>query len=150
MQMIHRIGRFVLILVATATVLGAAEKPAPKSSAPVIPGINAPDKLSHGCLDCHANPGANGKNMLLPPLLKAMTAVKHADVAKLVKLVPTDCAKCHKEGATKGGSLASMAHKAHLTGSDSPFIALGGTCMSCHALDPKTGRINVKSAPANW
>ena len=146
--MMRRTGLFIVVLSVFTVFLMAQDKPAAKSAVVPLPGITTPDKQPHGCVDCHVNPGADGKDHRLPEELKALK-VKHADVAKVVKVIPVDCGKCHKEGA-RAGTVAAFAHKHHLGAPTTAFIAQGGSCLSCHALDAKTGMVNVKSGAPNW
>jgi hypothetical protein len=113
-----------------------------------LPGILTADRYPNGCVDCHANEGDK-----VPAKLNVMLSKlpKHPKVDAIIKVAPTDCGMCHKEGA-KMGSLFSVVHKAHFAKkADSQFIKLyDGACLNCHTMDLATGLVSVKSGPKNW
>jgi nitrate reductase cytochrome c-type subunit len=76
---------------------------------------------------------------------------KHPKVDKVVKVVPNDCLKCHKEG-TKSGSLSDLTHKNHFGNpAENYFVTTyKGDCLNCHTLDMNTFKMGIKSGPANW
>ena len=129
-------------LVGTVVALTAAATP------PSLPGINAADTYAKGCVDCHKKDGAN--DYTLPTGIKA-NIKGHADITKIVKNVPTDCALCHKAN-TKAGLLGDRLHEVHFADpAKNVFVtAYGGQCLNCHKLDLATGVMTVKVAPANW
>lgn len=136
-------GLLAIAGVATLLILTAAGTPL------ALPGINAKDPYPQGCVDCHTKDG----NRLLPNMLKVSKNMKtgHPDIAALVKVVPTDCAKCHKEG----GLARAINQDTHLTHFSNPqanaFLTdYQGQCLFCHTLDFKTGTMNVKTGPKNW
>ncbi len=114
----------------------------------VLPGILGKDAFPNGCVDCHVKEGD-----AVPAKLNLMLSKlpKHPKVDAIVKVVPTDCTMCHKEGA-KMGTIFSVVHKAHFAKkTDSQFIKLyNGSCLSCHSMDLDTGVVSVKSGPKNW
>ncbi|MEI6874416.1 MAG: hypothetical protein WCL50_04705 [Spirochaetota bacterium] len=128
-------------------VLGVSASAAPKPIPP-LPGINAPDLQPKGCVDCHINAG--GKDFRLTVVLNSLKG-GHPDVTKIVKNVPADCLKCHFASA-KAPVLGSMVHRNHFADQvDNDFLSLDkGSCLSCHNIDAKSGKIAYKNAPANW
>ena len=133
----------VMIAMVMATSLNAAP------AAP-IPGLTAADEHPKGCVDCHQNLGA-GKDYRITTGLAGIKGVKHPDISKMVKNVPTDCFMCHKTGS-KTPALSIVLHKAHFADpASNPFVTFyQGACLNCHKLTPATGVIGLKAAPANW
>ena len=113
-----------------------------------LPGITSKDSTPNGCIDCHTNKGASGDSRLNMLLKKNEN---HIDITAIVKTVPKDCYMCHKEG-TETGSLSLTTHKSHYENPmDNDFLVKdGGSCLSCHALNPATGDMTVKNASKNW
>jgi hypothetical protein len=113
-----------------------------------LPGILAADPQPHGCVDCHVNVGDK-----VPAKLNVMLSKlpKHPKVDAIIKVAPTDCTMCHKEGA-KMGTIYQVVHKAHFAKkADSQFIKLyDGACLHCHTMDLDTGIVGIKSGPKNW
>ncbi len=134
--------------VACATVmtvsLSAATNPV------IIPGLTAADQHPNGCIDCHANEGA-GKDYRITTGLAALKGVKHPDISKIVKTVPTDCMMCHKAGG-KIPALNIVVHKMHFQNpATNVFVQVyQGSCLNCHKYDQASGVMSVKAAPANF
>lgn len=105
------------------------------------------DKFPDGCVSCHVNQG-EGKDLRIITLLSKHK--KHPKV-KFVKVVPTDCAKCHKEGR-KFGSLRKVIHRAHFRNpATNPFLNdYNGNCSMCHKMDTETWKPVLKAGKANW
>ncbi|MHB8872930.1 MAG: hypothetical protein ACYC8T_04520 [Myxococcaceae bacterium] len=117
------------------------------------------DKQPNGCVDCH-----KGDTDLQTIMAKWKTEVpastlaiakkaapegmnlkgKHPDVAAK-KNIPKDCLTCHKAGSKMAPSLASLAHLNHLTGDTKKFVELGGSCASCHKVNPDNGSVVLKT-----
>lgn len=132
----------VLALVAAGGVVGIAaqEKVATQ-------GEKAKDAFPNGCVSCHVDLG-DGKDHRLNTLLgKVATHPK----LTVIKNVPNDCGMCHKPGSKMEG-FNTLMHKVHYgKQAESEFVKLfGGSCLNCHALDPKTGKVTPKSGPKNW
>lgn len=119
-----------------------AQKPAPG-----LPGVTAKDPFPEGCVSCHVKL-PDGRDMRLNAALKAVEG--HPSVTAMVKSAPADCKKCHTKASGMG--LELVLHKAHYgKGEKSHFVQeFGGSCLACHALDVKTGKMTVKSGPKNW
>ena len=113
-----------------------------------LPGVTVDDDYPNGCVDCHGKSNDGGQ-VLINAALKNVK--KHPPVDKMVKKVPDDCLKCHKEGA-KSGAMREFTHKTHFSkGKDSLFVSnYNGECLNCHSIDLGTGAISVKSGPSNW
>lgn len=109
--------------------------------------VAAKDTYPNGCVSCHIDDGA-GKDTRLSTSLGAIEG--HPKVT-IVANVPADCAKCHKVG-TKIEGLNTLMHKVHYGGLEkSEFMKfVQGSCLNCHSLDPKSGKVAVKSGPKNW
>jgi hypothetical protein len=81
-------------------------------------------------------------------MLKKLTA--HPDVTGSVATVPTDCAQCHRKGGA-APALGLVMHASHYRDVKDYFVAgYKGACLNCHALDPKSGEVRVKTGPKNW
>ncbi len=115
---------------------------------PSLAGITVEDKHPNGCVDCHVKVD-DEKDYRLPAELKHVE--KHPQIEKIVKIVPNDCLKCHKEG-TKPGDFNSVIHKIHFSNPQENHFVLhyNGDCLNCHKLDMNTFKMGVKSGPANW
>jgi hypothetical protein len=113
-----------------------------------LSGITVKDEHPQGCVDCHVKV-SDDKDYRLPAELAKVE--KHPPIEKIVKVVPVDCLKCHKEGS-KGGPLNLITHKKHYQNpSENHFISnYNGDCLNCHILDMSTFKMGVKSGPANW
>ncbi|MCL4285224.1 MAG: hypothetical protein KJZ62_08970 [Fimbriimonadaceae bacterium] len=133
-------------------VLMLASQPRSQTKPPVqtpdLPGITAPDKFAKGCVSCHVKLAAD-KDFRLVQAIKLIKG--HPSIAA-VKTVPNDCRACHsgKPGAAK--PLSEAVHKAHFgKKGKSEFVSqFHGQCLSCHSIDPATGKQRVKSGPKNW
>ncbi len=113
---------------------------------PVLPGINAKDPYPQGCVSCHVKSGSS--DLRIPSYLKSVK--DHPDITTLVKVVPDDCIKCHKEGGVAKPQ-NQIDHLAHFSNPDKNFFVTGftGSCLNCHALDA-SGQMKAKSGPKNW
>lgn len=113
-----------------------------------LAGITADDQHPNGCVDCHVKV-SDEKDYRMPAELKNIE--KHPPVEKLVKVVPNDCLKCHKEGA-KAGAFNQVIHEVHFSNpKENHFVSnYKGDCLNCHTLDMNTYKMSVKSGPANW
>ncbi len=130
--------------VAAGTALVVAQqKPKP---VPALAGITAKDPFPNGCVSCHVVL-PDGKDVRLNAALKM---IKHPNVIGNVKKVPTDCGMCHKSGSSKG--VEKLIHKMHYGKKDKSTFVLefGGQCLSCHSLDPATGKMSIKTGAKNW
>jgi hypothetical protein len=136
----------ILALVLAVGLVGTVVTLTAAAAAPALPGITAADTYAKGCVDCHKKEGSNDYS--LPTGLKNL---KHADITKVVKNVPTDCGLCHKATA-KAGALADRLHAAHYAdAATNVFVTVyGGSCLNCHKLDVASGAMSVKAAAANW
>ena len=105
------------------------------------------DKYPNGCVDCHVKMGEEQDYRISTLLAKHK---KHPKV-KSVKIVPKDCARCHKEGK-KFGSLREVVHRAHYSNPDKNYFLnnLKGNCSMCHKMDTETWKPIVKKGEANW
>ncbi len=135
---------------------------------PVIPGITAPDKRPHGCVDCHKNHPERKMDHRLsttlakwnkevdPERLKMAQAAAHSgikltgqhpDISSKVEVIPGDCLKCHRKESKTVPPFGNMMHSIHLVGGkDNHFIAHAqGSCTHCHKLDKKTGAWHLGS-----
>ena len=102
-----------------------------------------PCESPNGCVDCHVNPDKDGNDNSLPTVLEGIE--NHSKYVKMIKVVPDDCKKCHKEGNEKAGSLSVVIHKTHF-GEGNKFAAdYGGDCRYCHSMDAAAGTVVVKS-----
>jgi hypothetical protein len=121
---------------------------AASNTAPPLPGITAADDRPKGCVDCHINAG--GKDFRLTVVLNSLKD-GHPEVVKTVKNVPVDCLKCHFASA-KAPVLGSMVHRNHYSNAvNNAFLNEDkGSCLACHTVDTKSGKIAIKNAPANW
>ncbi len=119
-----------------------------QESKPLLPGILDKDAYPNGCVDCHVKEADAVPAKLNLTLAKLQ---KHPKVDAIIKVVPTSCTVCHKEGA-KMGTLFSVVHQAHFAKkADSQFIKLyNGSCLNCHTMDLATGLVSIKSGPKNW
>lgn len=137
---------WAVAIVALFTVSGSGLADQKAKPAPALPGITAKDPFPNGCVSCHVIT-PDHRDMRLGPLLKTL---KHRNVDAVVKIVPNDCGKCHRAGTEKG--LEKQFHKMHFGKKEkSVFVTeFGGQCLNCHALDPTTGKMTVKSGPRNW
>jgi len=115
---------------------------------PALKGITTKDDRPNGCVDCHKKISAD-KDYSIPAELAKVDG--HPKVNKIVKVVPKDCMKCHKEGR-KSGPIGPIVHEKHFENpSENHFVKkYGGDCLNCHSLDLKTGVMSVKSGNANW
>ncbi len=106
------------------------------------------DPYPNGCVSCHVKT-PDGKDARIH--LETKKVPKHPDISAIVKVVPTDCMKCHKP-AVKTPTLGVAVHKAHfINGEKSVFATrFKGDCNTCHRLDVKTYKMGVKSGPKNW
>jgi nitrate/TMAO reductase-like tetraheme cytochrome c subunit len=108
-------------------------------------GSAKPD-AKNGCVSCHVVlPDGTDKR-----LNTAVKAIKGHPALAMVKVVPSDCGKCHGKG--KVSKLSVALHRLHYEkGEKSAFLKeLKGSCTSCHSLDAKTGKVSVKSGAKNW
>ncbi|HXH60953.1 MAG TPA: hypothetical protein VNI20_06305 [Fimbriimonadaceae bacterium] len=106
------------------------------------------DPFPNGCVSCHITT-PEGMDVRLNVLTKNIKG--HPNIASFVKVVPTDCMKCHKDGG-KIPSMDVVVHKAHFAkGEESIFVEkFNGDCKACHVLDMKTYEMGVKSGAKNW
>jgi hypothetical protein len=113
-----------------------------------LPGVTVDDDRPNGCVDCHVKVDDERDYRLN---VEVAHVEKHPPVDKIVKTVPDDCMKCHKEGS-KAGAMSEVSHKSHFTkGKDNHFVShYSGECLHCHSIDLGTGVIGVKSGPSNW
>ena len=113
-----------------------------------LPGITVDDDHPNGCVDCHVKVN-DERDYRLNVGLKQIA--KHPPIDKMVKKVPDDCMKCHKEGS-KAGAMSDVLHKSHFSkGKESHFVSnYSGECLHCHSIDLGTGVMGVKSGPSNW
>jgi len=113
-----------------------------------LAGITVDDQHPNGCVDCHVKVN-DEKDYRIPAELKHVE--KHPPIEKIVKIVPNDCLKCHKEG-TKPGAFNQVIHKVHFSNpKENHFVAhYNGDCLNCHTLNMNTYKMSVKSGPANW
>ena len=118
------------------------------SQEPAVPPVaTSKDAYANGCVSCHIDDGAgNGKR-----LSTLLAAVEGHPKVTVVSKVPADCAKCHKAGGGIEG-FNTLMHKVHYAGLEkSEFLTfVQGSCLNCHSLDPKTGKMTIKSGPKNW
>ena len=112
-----------------------------------LPGINAPDEHPNGCVDCHAEGGAEGAL----PMNVALEEMKHSDISAIVKTLPQDCSICHIP-ETPIGAINLQTHSVHYQNpSENNFVQnYSGQCLSCHALNVETGVLSIKQGPKNW
>lgn len=145
----------VVITAIVATLIGAGgillvrpvvQQASAQSKPPTLIGINSKDPFPSGCVSCHIK--LPDKDVRLNVMLAKVG--KHPNITSVVKVVPTDCAKCHKEGSAR--SLSVSSHKMHFQNpTKSEFISkFGGQCLNCHKLDAKTFKMSVKSGAKNW
>ena len=136
-----------ILALASPLAIFAADTP----PAAYLPGLLQADQTPNGCVSCHAKHG--DKDYTLPAELKRVKG--HPDISKMVKVVPTDCEKCHT-GKGKIPALASVVHKVHFgptaenTATNHFVTGYSGSCLNCHKLDLGTGAMSVKTGPANW
>ena len=137
---------FFVLLFAGLFVMSVGIAAAP--AMPALPGINAPDAQPKACVDCHVNAG--GKDFRLSAVLAGLKG-GHPDVSKLVRNVPSDCSKCHYASA-KAPALGGMVHRNHYANlvNNDFLITDKGSCLTCHNIDLKSGKIGWKNGPANW
>jgi hypothetical protein len=133
----------VIGVVAAVLFLVAAD-----NNKPFLPGITVTDEHPNGCVDCHKNQG-EGRDYRLNAELAKVSG--HPKIDSIVKTVPDDCLKCHREG-TKAGPLNLITHKDHYrNAAENSFIKFyQGACLNCHSVDTATGVMTVKSGPKNW
>lgn len=143
---------------------------APQATIRSIPGINAPDQFTKGCVDCHRNyvemkmdvristmlKEANEEG-LKPELLAKFQAAapegvtlkgKHPWKSDENTSIPEACNKCHGKSMKSALPMSQLMHVIHLSGGkDNQFIAMfQGDCTHCHKLDSKTGKWSVVNA----
>lgn len=113
-----------------------------------LPGVTAKDPFPKGCVSCHIKTPKGDERRLSADIRKVKG---HPDVSQMMKVIPKDCAMCHK-GGPKPAPINTAIHKAHYSKqSASLFVKqFGGSCLACHAMDAKTGAVTVKSGPKNW
>jgi hypothetical protein len=113
-----------------------------------LSGITVPDEYPNGCVSCHVKV-SDDKDLRLIAVLKKVE--KHPAIEKMVKTVPSDCLKCHKEGS-KAGLFNLITHKNHFSNpQENAFVSnYKGNCLACHTLDKNTFIMSIKSGPANW
>ena len=142
----NKAGWFILALLAAVVFFPSGL--AAQDGGAFLPGILQADAYPNGCVDCHKNEGD-----AIPLKVNLMLAKRqaHPKVDAIVKVVPKDCAMCHKEGA-KMGTLFSVVHKAHFAKkADSLFVKqFRGACLNCHDMDLATGLVSIKGGPKNW
>ncbi len=146
---VHRSRKILtIVILAVGLPLAGLVLTAAGGDAPFLPGLTDKDDHPNGCVSCHVNVGPNKDYRLNAELAKNP---KHPKIDKVVKVVPNDCAICHKEGA-KVGVLSLIAHKNHYANAkENAFVTnYQGACLNCHSLDPATGAMTVKSGPKNW
>ncbi len=116
---------------------------------PALQGITVKDEHPNGCIDCHVKVDEERDYRLNIEVKKFEK--KHPPIDKMVKKVPDDCLKCHKEGS-KSGALGEKVHKDHFSNpKENVFVAnYNGDCLNCHTLDLNTGVMSFKSGAANW
>jgi hypothetical protein len=113
-----------------------------------LSGITVADEYPNGCVSCHVKV-SDDKDLRLIAVLKKVE--KHPAIEKMVKTVPSDCLKCHKEGS-KAGLFNLITHKNHFSNpQENAFVSnYKGNCLACHTLDKNTFVMSVKSGPSNW
>ena len=142
--------RFKMISLVSITVvflLGGALALVWANDAPELSGITVEDKYPNGCIDCHNDAGGEE----IRRLDVILEELDHTNVSALTKIVPDDCARCHKEGTSIGG-LNKQTHRIHYENpSENDFIDdFQGECLACHALNSATGEVTTKSGLKNW
>lgn len=144
------VGQKFFALFAIVAVLGLAyggvpnQEKTPKTEG--IAGLTSPDKFPKGCVDCHVK--LPNEDVRLNALMKGIKG--HPSVAGL-KTIPTDCARCHRDGSP-APLLKTLLHKVHFEKkAESKFVTMfQGNCLACHSLEAATGKMTVKSGPKNW
>jgi hypothetical protein len=131
------------ILLSTAATLLFAVTAAGLSTA-LRADVAATDPYPAGCVSCHVADGPGD-------LATRLGEMGHKKVGADVASIPGDCSDCHSE---EGGftPLGEAVHFVHFDQPESnPFVTdHGGECLHCHAMDPETGVVTVKSGPKNW
>ena len=144
-----RLRGFLLVLLVAAGVAAATLfLVAADNNKPFLPGVTVKDEHPNGCVDCHKVAG-EGRDYRLNVELAKLSG--HPKIDGIVKKLPDDCLMCHKQGA-KAGPMGLITHKDHYRnpGENSFIKFYQGACLSCHSLDPATGRMAMKSGPKNW
>ena len=113
-----------------------------------LPGVTVDDDHPNGCVDCHVKVDEERDHRLN---VGVKQFEKHPPIDKMVKKVPGDCMKCHKE-SSKAGAMSDVLHKAHFSkGKENHFVShYNGECLNCHSIDLATGVMGVKSGLSNW
>jgi len=135
-----------------------------------IPGITVEDKFPNGCVDCHTNhPEMNQDHRLTtilsswnkgvnPEILKKAQNIVpagiilkgvHPDIRDSVKMIPSDCRKCHSKASKTAPMMYPLMHLIHLTGGEkNHFLTVfQGECTHCHKLNPEKGTWAILSGP---
>lgn len=139
---------FAAAVAIVAAYAGPNQGEAAKAPQADLPGITTEDKFPKGCVDCHIKL-PDGQDVRLSAVMK--TIKDHPDLA-MIKNAPTDCKMCHKPTGGMAPGLNTILHKYHYAKKgESKFVQMfQGNCLSCHAVDLKTGKMTIKAGPKNW
>jgi hypothetical protein len=104
------------------------------------------DDFPNGCVSCHVVlPDGMDKR-----LNAVLDEVGHVSIRNKVSVVPGDCIKCHR--TVDGPAFSQLIHMAHVREPEkNVFVSrFGGDCRHCHAVDPATGSVSLKTGKPNW
>lgn len=140
-------GLIIALAIALLIGVGAAVVRTQEEEVPQLPGITVEDPKPEGCVDCHKPRPDIGRDFRLSVELQEIEG--HPDISGMVasQEIPVLCTTCHTADFLP---LSNIAHKKHFEFEEDPlenhFISsYQGQCLYCHALDPETGEMTVKS-----